>query len=91
MNLQVQVFYSRELPELPCEAGGADRDLTAQIPMRMTSWKRRLIDRLSQAAEFGDKRILKSRLILLHLADHESRRFQLLFNNAFRRIGPMHH
>ncbi len=79
-----------KLPELPCDVGCADRDLTAQILMRMMPGKRRFVDRLPKAAEFGDEYVLKSRLLHLYFTDRKPGRFQLFFRDAFRRIRVMH-
>jgi hypothetical protein len=87
LNLQAQVLYSRELAELPREVGCADRDLTAQILMRVMPWKRRFVDRLPKAAEFGDKHVLECRLILPHFANRKPGRFQLLFTMRFAASG----
>jgi hypothetical protein len=71
LNLQAQVLYSGEVPELHGEVGCADRDLTAQILMRVMPGEGRFIDRLAQAAEFRYKHVLECRLILLEIANRE--------------------
>src|SRR5712671_5603444 len=68
---------------MPCELGSANRDLIPQVLMGVMAGERRLVDRLSEASQFGDKCVLKGRLIFNQLADRNSGRSQLLLENAF--------